>query len=156
MFVRRTRLALAAAVVGLATAFLTGVALATPGSGVTASILGTGTAEEKVVTRGNQPYDVVMQSITIAPGGHTGWHTHPGSAVALVKAGELTVYDADDPGCTPRKYPAGSVYVDPGYGHVHLGRNEGAVPTEILVTYLDVPIGGGIRIDAEDPGNCDF
>ncbi|MGH3646907.1 MAG: hypothetical protein ACRDTM_06995 [Micromonosporaceae bacterium] len=41
-------------------------------------------------------------------------------------------------------------------GHVHLGRNEGTTTLDITVTYLDVPVGGGVRIDAADPGNCGF
>ena len=133
-----------------------GVAVATPGADVSGSILGRGTAETKVKTRGHQPYDVVVQSITIAPGGHTGWHTHPGTAVAVVESGVLTIYNGNDRSCSPRAYGPGEVYVDPGYGFVHIGRNEGDAPTEILVTYLDVPIGGGVRIDAEDPGHCPF
>lgn len=136
-----------------------GVAFATPGAGVEGIVAGRGTAAEKVKTRGNQPYSVVVQSITIAPGGHTGWHTHPGIAVAVVASGGLTIYDGDDRSCTPQLYEAGEVYVDPGYGHVHLGRNEGPIPTVVLVTYLDVPTDApttAIRIDMDDPGNCAF
>ena len=136
---------------------VTGIAIATPGSGASATTLARGLATEKVMTRGNQPYDAVVQQIVIAPGGHTGWHTHPGSAIAVVKAGTLTIYDADDPSCTGRAFDAGDTYIDPGYGHVHLGRNEGSVPLEIYVTYVDVPAGGGpVRIDAPDPGTCSF
>jgi hypothetical protein len=29
-------------------------------------------------------------------------------------------------------------------------------PLEIVVTYLDVPPGGGVRQDAPNPGNCGF
>ena len=139
----------------VAAAAVTGIAVATPGSGASGTILARGLATEKVKTRGNEPYEAVVQQITIAPGGHTGWHTHPGNAIAIIKAGTLTIYDGDDPSCTPRTYSAGDVYVDPGYGHVHLGRNEGTEPLEILVTYVDVAAGNGpVRIDAEDPGNC--
>lgn len=138
-------------------AIVAGVAVATPGSGASATILARGLAGEKVKTRGNQPYDVVVQQISVAPGGHTGWHTHPGTAIAVIKAGTLTIYDADDPSCTGRAYNAGDTYIDPGYGHVHIGRNEGSVPLEIYVTYVDVPAGGGpVRIDAPDPGTCSF
>ena len=145
------------AVAAIGLAVVAGIAVATPGSGASGTILARGLAVEKVKTRGNQPYDVVAQQIVIAPGGHTGWHTHPGTAVAVVKAGALTIYDGDDPSCSPRTFEAGDVYVDPGYGHVHIGRNEGTVPLEILVTYLDVAAGGGpVRIDAPDPGNCSF
>jgi quercetin dioxygenase-like cupin family protein len=138
-----------------AAAVVAGIAVATPGSGASSTILARGLAVDKIKTRGNQPYDVVVQQITIAPGGHTGWHTHPGSAIAVIKAGTLTINDADDPSCTGRSYNAGDTYIDPGYGHVHIGRNEGTVPLEIVVTYVDVPAAGGaVRIDAPDPGNC--
>jgi quercetin dioxygenase-like cupin family protein len=129
-------------------------ALATIGSGASGTILARGMSVDKVVTRGNQPYDAVTQLITIAPGGHTGWHTHPGPAVAIVKSGTLTIYEGDDKSCEGRDYTAGQVYLDRGYGHVHIGRNEGDTALEIYVTYLDVPLGGGVRIDSEDPGNC--
>ena len=138
-------------------ALVTGVAVATTGSGATGTILARGVATDKVMTRGNQPFDVVAQEIVIQPGGHTGWHTHPGTAVAIIKAGALTIYDGDDRSCAPRTYHAGETYVDPGYGHVHIGRNEGSVPLEILVTYVDVAAGGGpVRIDSANPGNCPF
>jgi quercetin dioxygenase-like cupin family protein len=139
----------------VAAAAVTGIAVATPGSGASGTILARGLATEKVKTRGNEPYEAVVQQITIAPGGHTGWHTHPGNAIAIIKAGTLTIYDGDDRSCTPKTFSAGDVYIDPGYGHVHIGRNEGTEPLEILVTYVDVAAGNGpVRIDAEDPGNC--
>lgn len=101
--------------------------------------------------------ETVMQQIVIAPGGSTGWHSHPGPAVALVKAGELTVYSSDDPSCTGRAYPAGQAFVDSGRGHVHMARNLSLTENaEVWVTYFDVPVGGSVRIDGIDPGNCTF
>lgn len=129
-----------------------GTALGTPGSGATATAPIRGTAEDKIKTRGNQPYDVVVHTITIAPGGHSGWHTHPGQAIVLVKSGTFTVYDAKT--CTPEVYRAGEVFVDRGYGDVHIARNNGTQATELHVTYLDVPVGGAFRTDAADPGTC--
>lgn len=86
-----------------------------------------------------------------------GRHTHPGNAIAVVKSGTLTIYDGDDPSCTGRHFSAGQVYLDPGSGHVHLGRNESTrAPLEIVVTYLDFPLGGGVREDSENSGNCTF
>ncbi|HET9477523.1 MAG TPA: cupin domain-containing protein [Dehalococcoidia bacterium] len=108
-------------------------------------------------TRGNAPYDVVARQVTIAPGGHTGWHTHPGPAIAIVKQGTLTIYDGDDPSCSAGTISAGEVYIDPGYGHVHTGRNEGGTPLELHITFLDVPPDGSPTIDIpEAPGNCPF
>ena len=34
--------------------------------------------------------DTVVQQIVFGPGGHTGWHSHPGPVVVLVAQGELT------------------------------------------------------------------
>lgn len=132
-------------------------ALSTPGSGVTATLQARGTAVDKIKTRGNQPFDVVVQQITIAPGGTSGWHSHPGQAIVVVKSGTFTTYRADDPSCSPTHYEAGSVYVDPGYGNVHIARNESTdTALELQVTYVDVPVGDAFRIDAPDPGNCSF
>src|SRR5918995_2204020 len=88
------------AIVGAA--LTAGIAIATPGSGATSTILARGLATDKVKTQGNQPYDAVVQQITIAPGGHTGWHTHPGNAIAIIRSGTLTIYDGDDRACAPR------------------------------------------------------
>jgi hypothetical protein len=98
-----------------------------------------------------------MQQIVIAPGGSNGWHSHPGPAVALVKAGELTIYSSEDPTCAGRTYPAGQAFVDSGQGHVHVARNPSrSRNTEVWVTYSDVPVGGPFRLDARDPGTCGF
>jgi quercetin dioxygenase-like cupin family protein len=103
--------------------------------------------------------DTVMQQITFAPGGSSGWHSHPGPAVVLIKSGELTFYDGDDESCTGRTFSAGQALIDPGQGHVHFALNQGTTPAEVWVTYFDVPPGAGsmgVREDAAAPGNCPF
>jgi quercetin dioxygenase-like cupin family protein len=102
--------------------------------------------------------DTVMQKIVLGPGGHTGWHSHHGPAVVLVKAGALTLFSGDDPTCTGRTYPAGQAFVDSGQGHVHIGRNLSSTDdVELWVTYFDVPPPpGSVRVDVDDPGNCTF
>lgn len=138
-----------------------GIALATPGSGVVAApVIARATVDAdhfklKLRDSSNRA-DAVIQQVTIAPGGHTGWHTHPGPAVVLVKSGEFTLYQADDRSCTGRTYRAGESFVDAGYGNVHIGRNEGAANVELWVAYLDVPVAGAFRIDEPAPGNCGF
>ena len=72
----------------------------------------------------------------IAPGGHTGWHTHPGPSLITVKSGRIWAYDGDDPTCTPTVYEAGQGFVDPGGGDVHILRNEGSVEAETIATQL--------------------
>jgi quercetin dioxygenase-like cupin family protein len=151
-------------ILGLAAfGLMAGVAVATPGAGVVGTITAVGTIAEpfkvktddlvKLKTEG--PINVVDQTITIEPGGHTGWHSHPGPALATIKSGTLTLYDGDDPNCTPHAYDAGSTFVDEGGGHVHMARNEGTTPVEVSVTYL-TPVGAGPRTDAPRPGNCTF
>ena len=83
--------------------------------------------------------DTVIQQITFTAGGHTGWHSHPGPALVLVTQGELTLYSADDPTCTGRSYSAGQAFIDPGQGHVHIGRASQTENTVVWVTYFDVP-----------------
>lgn len=102
-------------------------------------------------------FSAVMQQIVLGPGGQTGWHSHPGPAVVLVKAGELSLYSGDDPTCTGRTYSAGESFIDSGQGHVHIGRNLSSTENaELWVTYFDVPVGESVRVDAADPGNCAF
>jgi quercetin dioxygenase-like cupin family protein len=138
-----------------------GIAFATPGGGIVAApVIARATVDadnfKLKLHDSSNPADVAIQQVTIAPGGFTGWHTHPGPAVVLVKSGEFTLYEADDPSCTGRTYRAGQSFVDAGYGNVHIGRNESAADVELWVAYLDVPVGGAFRIDAPAPGNCPF
>jgi quercetin dioxygenase-like cupin family protein len=148
-------------------AALAGVALATSPSGV---LSGT------VVARGSfvDPVDLsfkvdggsseiihvkgagqtVMQEIVLAPNGSTGWHSHPGPVVVLIKSGTMTFYDDT---CVVRTYTAGQAFVDSGQGHVHIARNLDQTQNLTLwATYFDVPAGGPFRIDAADPGTCSF
>ena len=151
----------------VATVLVTGAALASLGSGVSATLLARAAFIDNVdlkvtvQTDGSTKVakvrsgDVVEQHIIIGPGGNTGWHTHPGPSVVLVKSGVATVYDGDDPSCAPKNYAAGSGFVDPGDGHIHMVRNEGAA---VLITqaFQIIPTGAARRIDAVSPGNCPF
>src|SRR5439155_25513808 len=71
--------------------------------------------------------DVYITQSTFPVGADTGWHTHPGPSLITVTAGQLTVYEADDPTCTSHVYSAGESFTDIGCGAVHLVRNEGTV-----------------------------
>jgi len=101
--------------------------------------------------------DTVIQQIVFEPQGFTGWHCHPGPAIALVKSGTLTLFDGDDPSCRGKTYSAGQAFIDRGQGHVHLAGNPSATErTEVWVTYLDVPPGASPRVDQPGPGSCPF
>jgi len=97
---------------------------------------------------------VIVQQVTIEPGAQTGWHSHHGPALVVVAAGTMTLYQADDPTCTGEAYTAGEVFVDPGQGNVHNGRNDGSEGVVLYATYLDVPPGAGPAIPGANPGTC--
>lgn len=99
--------------------------------------------------------DVYVQSNVWAPGGSTGWHTHPGHSLIVVTAGTVTAYEGDDRHCKPAVYTQGMGFVDPGGDHVHLIRNEGAVEARTITVQV-IPAGAVRRIDAESAGNCSF
>jgi quercetin dioxygenase-like cupin family protein len=140
-------------------------ALATSGSGITSSNLAVGRfGEINVITvdkgfrsqiRTKGESDLYIVSNRIAPGGHTGWHTHPGPSLITVKSGRIWAYEGDDPTCTAKVYEAGDGFVDPGGGHVHLLRNEGTTDVETIAAQL-LPADAVRRIDAPSPGNCPF
>jgi len=97
--------------------------------------------------------DVYVTRHTFPVGAHTGWHTHPGPSLITVIAGALTVYEADDPTCTPHVYQTGESFTDIGCGDVHLVRNEGTEPAMDVAVQI-VPAGAPRRIEADQPANC--
>lgn len=160
-------------IAGAAVTALAGAVLATPGSGTTGVVAARAAFADVVdlkfsIRDGDRGRDnvqvrnagdTVVQQITFAPGGFSGWHSHPGPAVVLIRSGELTFYDGDDESCSGRTFSAGQALIDPGQGHVHYAVNQGTTPAEVWVTYFDVPPGTGsmgVRDDAPAPGNCPF
>ncbi len=67
---------------------------------------------------------VITTHITVAPGGHTAWHHHPGPHFVSVRSGTVKVWET---GCTPRgTFPAGTGFFDPGStspSHVQTSRD---------------------------------
>jgi quercetin dioxygenase-like cupin family protein len=153
-----------AATVLIMLAALVAVAVASPPAGVTSIALAQGTLEPVSVYVKAKDWKVQLQSkglstvsVTenrVAPGGHFGWHSHPGPSLVVVKSGTSTFYHGDDPTCTPDVHPAGTAYIDPG-GMVHIARNEGTTELVLLVTRLTA-VGAPTRIDEPVPGNCGF
>jgi quercetin dioxygenase-like cupin family protein len=99
--------------------------------------------------------DVYVQSNTWAPGGSTGWHSHPGDSLIIVTAGTITDYEGHDPACTPHVYKTGMSFVDPGGHHVHILRNQGTVEAKTIAVQF-IPADAARRIEVADPGNCHF
>lgn len=101
------------------------------------------------------PSDLYVQSNVWAPGGTSGWHTHPGHSLITVTAGTITAYDGDDPTCTPHTYTVGQGLVDAGGDHVHVIRNEGPIEARTITVQL-LPAGAARRIDAVGSPHCPF
>jgi quercetin dioxygenase-like cupin family protein len=96
--------------------------------------------------------DVAVFNIDVAPGGHSGWHYHPGPVLVVVKTGTITFYMGDDRSCSPQVHPAGTTFIEEG-GMVGLARNEGTSAATVVATFF-VPAGSPPRIDAPAPRNC--
>lgn len=148
-----------------------GVALATPGLGLTPTIVARGTSAEELSIKGalrktkirrskaiiacglDRQCDFVFQTITFQPGGHTGWHSHPGVLLVTVEAGAVTRYETN---CERNTFAAGRSFVERGSNHVILVRNEGSEPAKVQIAYV-VAAGtstAGLRIDQPAPEDC--
>jgi quercetin dioxygenase-like cupin family protein len=139
-----------------------GAAFSTPSSGQTNTSILVGTfdklnvkksGEARVTVRTKEDVDIVTTQATIAAGGFTGWHSHPGPVFVTVTQGALTVYNAPD--CQPQVYPAGTGFVEPSPKQVHLVRNEGTEEAKFTATFI-LPVGAVRRIDEPQPSgsNC--
>ena len=102
--------------------------------------------EIKLKTKGLS--DVYVTNIKIAPGGHGGWHSHPGPSIISVKSGTATFYDECDD-FIRHQYPAGTGFVEDA-GCVHLLANEGDADLEVVVIQI-VPFSAPRRIDQPAP-----
>jgi quercetin dioxygenase-like cupin family protein len=126
---------------------------ATPPSELTQVILARGND----VSNGTIPLqfgtDIVMVQLTVEPGGSSGWHSHPGGAIIVVKQGSITVHKAVGSQCQIETYSAGQAFLERP-GEVDQVTNDGTIPYILLVTFPRVPPGGSPRIDQPDPGTC--
>jgi quercetin dioxygenase-like cupin family protein len=123
-----------------------GFALATPGVNAVSVEYGRHTMPTFTAHATNR--DIVVGENSFAPGGSSGWHSHPGKVIIGVARGSITIYHGDD--CSGTTYSAGDVFIEhPGV--VIDGVNEGTTAAVLNVTYLGVPVGGSPRIDEPDP-----
>src|SRR5712675_1081218 len=75
--------------------------------------------------------DFYVQQLILAPGGYSGWHTHPGLLIGTVVSGAIDFYDAN---CTKHSYTTGQVFME--NDQVHGIINTGSVNTELSIAYL--------------------
>ncbi len=91
------------------------------------------------------PSDVIVQDVVYAPGGHTGWHSHPGILLSSVVAGSIEWYDSR---CMKHVYNAGDSLTEST--ETHFVRNVGSVDAHFMVTYV-IAHGQPRRIDEPAP-----
>lgn len=129
--------------------------LATPDSGLTRTPYGRGVHSKPGTIEIEAGKETVVYSIALESGGSTGWHTHPGAVIFLVKSGTLTQYGLDGPACTAQTLEVGQAYLAPAHAHhPHLFRNDEAEALEVIVTAFNTPPGKPSRLDAEPPAEC--
>lgn len=115
---------------------------------LSSTIDGTGIPDPKVMIISKEPTDVWETNATFDafnPATNpvfstTGWHYHPGPSIVIVEQGIASVYQADDPTCTPVTVPAGSGFTEPGGIDVHRVRNETTGVLKVRVIQI-VPAG---------------
>jgi quercetin dioxygenase-like cupin family protein len=137
------------AAIGLAfVAIFSVTALASTGGGTSATpqVRGTLTQDVKVnadrikfQTKGAT--DVVVQTTTYAPGGFSGWHTHPGFVLVVVESGAITL----QVGCSFNTYSVTQSFYESGTTPI-MARNLGTSPAVVRITYI-VPQGSPVRLE---------
>lgn len=97
----------------------------------------------KLLTSG--PTTVYVQDVAYIPGGHTGWHSHPGILLSSVTEGSIEWYDSQ---CVKHVYNVGDALTE--NTQPHFVRNVGTVNARFMVTYI-LAKGQPRRIDQPAP-----
>jgi quercetin dioxygenase-like cupin family protein len=139
---------------GLAAVAVLVMAAPSLGGGVpiTAKVLGYGSMPATTIH--TKAGAMVLNAITIQPGGSFGWHTHGAPVAVVVKTGTLTVFDSSVDGCKPFKVSKGKAFVEPA-DHVHLARNDTKAPVTVYAMYLGLPKSQAANKPAAEPDGCD-
>jgi quercetin dioxygenase-like cupin family protein len=158
---QRTRIFIA--VLSVAIVALAGVALATPPTGFTTNVLARGSAGQlhvrhdgiRLTSRHGVSTDVAVATVTIEPGGSSGWHHHPGVVLVVVQSGTVSFYDKH---CHADVHQAGETFIEssdsPG-----LAKNTGTGTAVVQATFI-VPASTPpapptpLRIDDPQPKRC--
>lgn len=138
-----------------------GLAFATPIINLTSPFLSSGNVDSDIQQHGvakmsdGNYYNVTLTSYgpsTIAtqiaaynPGGHNGWHSHPGLVAVTVTSGTIIWYDAN---CNATTYHAGDSWVEGSQRHAFsVVGNVAAQLTAVFITAK----GEAYRIDEQPP-----
>lgn len=89
--------------------------------------------------------DFYIQDLVLAPGGYSGWHTHPGLLIGTVVSGAIDFYDAN---CRKRSFNQGEVFTE--NTQVHAIKNPATLNATLSIAYL-IKHGEPRRIEAAAP-----
>ncbi len=124
------------------------VAFASPGTGLTSTILVTANLDHPVHAQSDHirvhtkaATIIRVQNLVFAAGAKTGWHHHPGVIVVAVASGAVTVWDSH---CHSTTYgpamPDGAAFTESGDEDLQVTSNEGAsVYATYIVPQVDPP-----------------
>ena len=97
--------------------------------------------------------DVGADSVTLAGGGHTGWHSHPAAVFVTVVRGSIVWYDGGNPVCPGHHYTAGQSFTE-GAGVIHNAVNaSGSAEAQFIAVRMN-PTGAPFVADENKPTNC--
>jgi quercetin dioxygenase-like cupin family protein len=89
--------------------------------------------------------DFYVQQLVLAPGGYSGWHTHPGILVGTVVSGSIDFFDET---CHKHTIAAGQMFEE--NNRVHAINNPGSTNAELSIVYL-MKHNAVRRIEADAP-----
>ena len=123
--------------------------------GANPPIVGTPLAVGKLapVTIKAQAGSMIVERITVKPGGDFGWHTHGAPVAVVIQQGTLTVWDKTVGNCAPFTVTKGQSFVEPA-NHVHRAMNEGSQTVKLYAVFLGLPKGDAGQKPAEAPAGC--
>jgi len=154
------------AIAGLLASGIAAPAFATQGSGVTVTNIVNGhfgtldikTENNKVghwgmILKTKDDTDVGSDSLTLAGGGSTGWHSHPAAVMVTVVEGSINWYNGSNAMCPPTTYSAGQSFVEDAFIiHNVINASQGNQAKFIAIRVN--PTGVPFRIDQPKPGAC--
>ncbi len=161
---RATRLGLLT--VGLAALFV-GVNAVPAGASYPNDFVGTplarGTNQSHVSLPLKTGLQIAVVKNTVPAHGQSGWHSHPGGAIVVVQAGEITTYvsageDEQEEGggagsatCIKTTYKAGEAFIERP-GQPLNAVNTGLTVATVYATFPGLAAGQAPRTDEPDPG----
>lgn len=97
--------------------------------------------------------DVGADSITLAGGGRTGWHSHPAAVFVTVVRGSIVWYDGGNPVCPGHHYNTGQSFTEDA-GVIHNAVNaSGSAEAQFIAVRMN-PTGVPFVADENKPTNC--